>query len=67
MKKIFQFTISDKEEKWFDAVRKVVKKNYHLLPVDEDGLVWGGFMNHYDWLVENKIIESIKLSPKHID
>ena len=60
MTEIFEFKISDEEQKWLDAVRKVVKKNYHLLPKDEDGLVWGGFMNHYDWLVENKIIQPIK-------
>jgi len=63
MKSIFEFTISKKEEKWLDKVRKAVKPHLYLLPRDEDGLIVDelcGFLNQYDWLIEKKIIKPIK-------
>jgi len=57
----YTFTITKQEESWLNKVRKIVKKHYHLLPKDEDGLVvdeLGGLINQYDWLTIKGIIKS---------
>ena len=62
MKTLFEFTISEKESKWLEKVRKAVKPHLYLLPKDEDVLIIDrlcGYLNQYDWLVEKKIIKKI--------